>query len=89
MAISIKAAELMQVFQWHDNLRADVYEDSTEIQNAVREELADIVIYSLRMAAKFDIDILSAVEQKLDKNEERYTKSEVENIRDSIEEWRQ
>lgn len=38
----------------------------------VKEELADVLIYCLSMANRLDIDIASAIEQKLVKNARKY-----------------
>lgn len=87
MAIAIEAAELMEIFQWHDNLSAEEYENSTRVDNQVEEELADILIYSLTLAADFNIDISDAVEAKLDENEDRFAEEEAGEMLDEIERW--
>lgn len=74
MALSVEAAELLEVFQW---LTA---EQSTQIiQNEkemalVREEIADIFIYLVRLTDKLEIDIEQAVIEKIRINEEKYPK---------------
>ncbi|WP_226006620.1 nucleotide pyrophosphohydrolase [Natrinema salinisoli] len=87
MAISVEASELVEVFQWHDNLPAEEYEQDAEIENAVEEELADIVIYCLSMAAEFDIDLETAVAHKLTENENRFNRETSEAIRRNLQEW--
>ena len=88
MAISIEANELMEQFQWHDNLAATAYEQSEEVEAVVEEELADVLIYCLSMAAEFDIDIGEAVDQKLKENQQRFDADTSERIRSNLDQWK-
>jgi NTP pyrophosphatase (non-canonical NTP hydrolase) len=72
MSIAIEAAELMEHFQWStpegsQRLAADPAERAR-----VADELADVVIYCLHFANRMDIDVSSAVEAKLARNEQRF-----------------
>lgn len=87
MAISVEANELVEQFQWHDNLPAEAYEDS-EIKSAVAEELADVIIYCLSMAATLDIDIEAAISEKLEANEQRFDHERSEEIKEDLERWK-
>jgi NTP pyrophosphatase (non-canonical NTP hydrolase) len=71
-ALSVEASELLECFLWHDNLPAERIAADTELRAAVREELADVVIYAMSMASELDIDLLAAIEDKLDENESRF-----------------
>ena len=71
-SIAIEAAELMEHFQW---LRTDELEsvsDDPETINAIREELADIFAYVLSFASQMDIDLSSALADKMKKNATKY-----------------
>lgn len=87
MAISIEANELMELFQWHDNLPAEAYTESPEIPDGVKDELADIVMYSLSMASAFDLDLSDVIETKLDKNDRRFNPAESEQIKEELSKW--
>lgn len=87
MAISVESAELMEIFQWHDNLPVDAYEGDETIEAAVEEELADILIYCLSMASEFDISLEDAVTEKLEENRSRFDKDTAADIRDRLEDW--
>jgi dCTP diphosphatase len=72
MSIAIEAAELMEEFQWltaEESLR--LREDEEKLA-ALGEELADVLIYALSFANALDIDITTALSDKLAKNAERY-----------------
>lgn len=68
-AISVEAAELLELFLW-------VAGEGEEVLAARREEveaeLADVVIQCLNFANATGIDVLDAVSRKIDGNEERY-----------------
>ncbi len=72
MSIAIEAAELMEHFQWGDN--SDYLPGHMPVDELakIKEEIADIVIYSLSFCNHFDIDLAAAVEAKVAKNETRF-----------------
>lgn len=66
-AISIEAAELNELFLWKTN------KDSEEVnKEKIKEELADILAYSLLLAKKHGFDVVEIIEQKIKKNAEKY-----------------
>ena len=70
MALIAECAELVEHFQW---LTAEQSTALTpEKKAAVGLELADILIYLVRIADKLDIDLLAAARDKVAINEERY-----------------
>ncbi len=71
MSIAIEAAELMEIFQWRSTDDAANIGGTPDLEQ-VKEELADVLIYCLSMANRLDIDIASAIEQKLVKNARKY-----------------
>jgi len=89
MAISVESNELMELFQWHDNLPAEAYAEDSEVCDGVKDELADIAIYSLSMASAFDFDLSEIIETKLEKNEQRFDLAESEEIREELSKWKQ
>jgi len=67
ISISIEAAELLEVFQWSGQ---DT--DVADKLDKVKEELADVLIYSMLMSDRLGLDIDSIVLDKLRKNSEKY-----------------
>ncbi|WP_201716141.1 nucleotide pyrophosphohydrolase [Rossellomorea arthrocnemi] len=67
ISISIEAAELLEDFQWISSEEAI----ETNIEN-IREEIADVLIYSLMLCSDLDLDIKEIVEEKLLKNGRKY-----------------
>ena len=72
MALSIEAAELMEHFQWLTQDQSRRVADDPQRLAPVAEELADVISYALAMANQLDIDISTAVRDKMKKNEQKY-----------------
>jgi dCTP diphosphatase len=70
MALSAESAELLEIFQWltEDQSRAL----STEAKAAAADEVADVLLYLIRIADKLDIDPIAAAQRKLADNERKY-----------------
>ena len=75
MALSVESSELLELFQWLTD--AESQELDEEKRREAEMELADILIYLIRIADKLDIDLLDAVAKKLEINEQRYPVSKV------------
>ena len=62
-SISIEANELLECFQWNDN-EYDI--------EAVKEELADVMNYSIQLSQVLGVDIIDIINAKMDKTEKKY-----------------
>jgi len=71
MALSVEASELVEIFQWLTPKQAESIM-STDENEHVKEEMADIMIYLIRMADKLNIDLERAVTDKIVKNGKKY-----------------
>ena len=87
ISISIEASELMELFQWKDNVAIEKVKQDEKLMSKVRDELADVILYSLSMTQRLDIDIEEIVEEKLDENRERFDEDTAEDIKHDLEEW--
>ncbi len=76
MALAIEAAELMEHFQWLTTDASRTVGDKSDKMNAIGEELADVLCYTLAIANELDIDLSSALEDKMKKNETKYPADE-------------
>jgi dCTP diphosphatase len=72
MALAAEAGELLEIFQWLTDEQASAVTERDEDLQLVRNELADILIYLVRMADVVQIDLEDAVQGKLRDNERRY-----------------
>jgi NTP pyrophosphatase (non-canonical NTP hydrolase) len=70
MALSVEAAELLEHFQWLSDAESAAL--APEKRTKVREELADVLLYLIRLADKLDIDLAWAAADKLSINAQKY-----------------
>lgn len=70
MALSVEAAELLEPFQWLKN--GDISELDAAQRENVRHEMADVLMYLIRLADKLDVDLVKAVHEKMVLNREKY-----------------
>jgi NTP pyrophosphatase (non-canonical NTP hydrolase) len=75
MALIAEAAELVEHFQWVDGDKSHLLEDKT--RQSVEEELADILIYLVRISDKLGVDLYDAVERKIEINGKKYPADKV------------
>ena len=75
ISISLEAAELLELFQWKSNEEVVGVKDG-----ALKDELADILIYCAMLSDDLGLDIDAIVMEKLKKNAEKYP---VEKSRDN------
>lgn len=75
MALSVKASELVECFQWLTEEQSRSL--SAQQLAAVTDEIADIQLYLIRLADKLDVDIRNAVSDKFKKNEAKYPADKV------------
>jgi dCTP diphosphatase len=70
MALSVEAAEILEHFQWLTEQESESLDG--EIRDAVEKELADVLIYLVRLADRLEIDLLAAAAAKIESNERKY-----------------
>ncbi|MFZ2525070.1 MAG: nucleotide pyrophosphohydrolase [Candidatus Ferrigenium altingense] len=75
MALMVEAAELMEHFQWLTE--AQSAELPPNDKQAVGEELADILLYLVRLSDKLGVDLREAALLKLEKNALKYPAEQV------------
>ena len=72
MALAAEAAELLEIFQWlTEEQSKEIVKNSKEMA-LVKEEIADVFIYLMRLADKLGINIEEEVERKMKLNENKY-----------------
>lgn len=76
-ALSIEAGELEEEFLWKSKEEVERHLQSEDGREAVREEVADVLIYALLLCERLGIDPLEAIRSKLEKNREKYPVEQV------------
>jgi NTP pyrophosphatase (non-canonical NTP hydrolase) len=69
-ALSVEASELLEHFQWLSEGESQTLEPAK--REAVSQELADVLLYLVRLADRLDVDLAAAARRKLQLNAEKY-----------------
>ena len=69
-ALSVEAAELLEHFQWLTEKQSHRLQ-AAELRK-VREEIADVLLYLIRLADKLNVDVVEAAVEKMRLNEKNY-----------------
>lgn len=72
MALSVECSELLEIFQWMSEEDSNQIKNSPEKLQNVRDEIADVFVYLMRISEKLNIDLELAVTEKMIKNAEKY-----------------
>jgi NTP pyrophosphatase (non-canonical NTP hydrolase) len=70
MALSAEAGELLEIFQWLSD--AQSMRLSPEAHAAASDELADVLLYLIRLSDRLGIDLMQAAQRKLAANALKY-----------------
>jgi NTP pyrophosphatase (non-canonical NTP hydrolase) len=70
IALSVEAAELLEHFQWTPEGNSNHL--APDELTRVREEIADVLLYLIRLSDKLDVDLLAAATEKIQLNAAKY-----------------
>ena len=71
LSLTLEAAEVLEHFQWKSSL-VEIEEYVKKNKEALSEEIADVAVYLLELADMTGIDVLEAIEKKMEKNAKKY-----------------
>ena len=69
-ALAVEAAELLEIFQWLTEAQSQKLPPK-ELAG-VKEELADVLLYLIRLSDKLGIDLIAAAQAKIVLNAKKY-----------------
>lgn len=72
MALAGEVGELTALFQWLTPEESTEWQDDQELAANVRDEMADVMIYLVRLADVLKVDLLEVASEKVDRNEHRF-----------------
>lgn len=78
MALTVEAAELQECFQWLTEAQSKELDEQQLA--AVRDEIADVQLYLVRLAGKLNVDIEVACRAKMEKNKVKYPIEKVRGV---------
>ena len=71
MALSVEAAELVEIFQWSQSGGMDEIANQ-KTRKEIEKEIADIFIYTLKIADLLNMDLEKAALEKIEENAKKY-----------------
>ena len=72
IGIVTEASELLETFRFKSEQEVeDMFKDGTQMKS-IRDELADIFYFALRLAQKYDIDVSKSLDEKIKDNAKKY-----------------
>jgi NTP pyrophosphatase (non-canonical NTP hydrolase) len=70
MALAGEAGELIEIFQWLTEQQSAALSPQQRV--AVEQELADVLLYLVRLADRLNVDLIAAAARKMEINERKY-----------------
>lgn len=86
MALTGEVGELSEIFQWMDEEQSKDAARHPDTAQAMQDELADVLMYLVRLASVLGVDLDAAARQKLEQNNRKYP---VEKARNSSKKYDQ
>ena len=77
MALTGEVGELTEIFQWMSEEASKEAGRDAQTAKAVQDELADVLLYLVRLSSVLGVDLNAAVQQKLRANAMRYPADKV------------
>jgi dCTP diphosphatase len=72
MALTGEVGELVEIFQWRSEEDSWQVAQAPETAEHVRQELADVALYLIRLASVLKVDLNAAIQDKLVLNAKKY-----------------
>jgi NTP pyrophosphatase (non-canonical NTP hydrolase) len=72
IALSIEASELLEIFRWKTPEEVQELFKNEKKKEDIKDEMADILYFLVRMAQRYNIDLSEALDKKMEKNEGKY-----------------
>ena len=72
LALTGEVGELCEIFQWLSDADSLFAAKSPEMGQAVKDELADVLMYLVRLSSVLGVDLNEAVTRKLASNGQKY-----------------
>jgi NTP pyrophosphatase (non-canonical NTP hydrolase) len=67
ISLQLEASEVLELFQWTKDNQAKVGKEED-----MKDELADVLYWLIMLSNHYGIDLVSALDKKMNKNEEKY-----------------
>lgn len=72
IGVATEASELLEIFRFQSQEQCAELLRNAQAREAIGDELADVFFFLLRFSARFDFDLGSCLERKIEKNARKY-----------------
>ncbi|MGE0792670.1 MAG: nucleotide pyrophosphohydrolase [Candidatus Woesearchaeota archaeon] len=72
IGIVTESSELLQHFRFKTNNQVDEMFQNKEKSQEITEEMADVLYFLLRLAQRYNIDLTTELNKKMEKNNKKY-----------------
>lgn len=72
MALTCESAELLELFQWLNEDESRIAHEDSSFKEKTSHELADIMLYLIRLADLMKINLNEAIRNKIEHNNKKY-----------------
>ena len=72
MALTAEVGELVEIFQWMSEIDSNNITNKPDLLKAVENEVADVLMYVIRLSSVLNLDLDRAVKSKLSINQQKY-----------------
>lgn len=72
LALSIEAAELMEIFRWKNFEEVEALFEDEKKREDIEDEMADVLCFLVRLAQRYNINLSEAFYKKVGKTAIRY-----------------
>ena len=72
IGLSTESNELLDLFRFKSEEQMKEMLDDVKVRTAISEELSDIFFFLLRFSQMYDFDMRKGLEDKMEKNKEKY-----------------
>ena len=67
-----ESAELLDIFRFKSDRQIEEMFNNNEKREKIADELADVLYFILRFAQKYDVDLTTELNKKLEQNQKKY-----------------
>ncbi len=72
IGIITESSELLEHFRFKDEKEVEAMFADAKKRQEITEEMADVLYFLIRLAQKYDIDMVTEFDKKMKKNEDKY-----------------
>lgn len=71
ISLNLEAAEVLELFQWNNKTLEELKKDPEFMEN-IKDELSDVLAYTLNLCNYLEIDLSNSFEKKMEKTRKKY-----------------